>query len=81
MTTGLLQGCSVLVTGGCGMIGSRIAGELRNFDATTVSLDLMDAYPFNYRSFFGADLVYDEIIEGRIEDLSALRVSFQIVIM
>ena len=66
--TGRLAGARVLVTGGCGLIGSRIGSLLRQHGASPVALDRLDAYSFDYATMFGAHDVYDEVLSGSVAD-------------
>ncbi|MFG3438306.1 NAD-dependent epimerase/dehydratase family protein [Nonomuraea sp. NPDC047897] len=50
-----LAGARVLVTGGAGLIGSRIMRLLTALGADAVALDRMDAYPHPVNDLFGLD--------------------------
>lgn len=51
-----LEGATVLVTGGAGLIGSRIVRRLRELGARPLALCTMDAYPPEvYRELFGVE--------------------------
>jgi nucleoside-diphosphate-sugar epimerase len=67
MMTGL-AGARVLVTGGCGLIGSRIGRLLARMGAVPVALDRLDAYQFEYAGLFGALDAYQEIHRGDVAD-------------
>ncbi|MFG3103271.1 NAD-dependent epimerase/dehydratase family protein [Streptomyces sp. NPDC048182] len=64
-----LAGRTVLVTGGAGLIGSRIAACLRRVGARPVSLCTLDAYPRRtYRDLFGVDPTDPNVIVGNIQN-------------
>lgn len=64
-----LAGRTVLVTGGAGLIGSRIAACLRQLGARPISLCTLDAYPrHTYRDLFGVDPADPDVIVGNIQD-------------
>ncbi|WP_328560331.1 NAD-dependent epimerase/dehydratase family protein [Streptomyces coelicoflavus] len=64
-----LVGRTVLVTGGAGLIGSRIADHLRQVGARPISLCTLDAYPRRtYRDLFGVDPADPDVIIGSIQD-------------
>src|SRR5438270_1343343 len=50
-----LAAATVLVTGGCGLIGSRIVRHLARLGATVLVVDTEDAYSFDYPTFFDVD--------------------------
>jgi UDP-glucose 4-epimerase/dTDP-L-rhamnose 4-epimerase len=68
-----VAGARVLVTGGCGLVGSRIGRRLAELGAVPVCLDRMDAYLFDYPGMFGARAVYREIVRGDVTDPDAVR--------
>jgi nucleoside-diphosphate-sugar epimerase len=68
-----LDGARVLVTGGCGLVGSRIGQVLANSGAVGIALDNLDAYPFDYARRFGATDVYDTVVRGDVTDADAVR--------
>lgn len=69
-----LTGRTVLVTGGAGLIGSRIATCLRRVGARPVLLCTLDAYPRStYRDLFGIDLSDRSVIVGNIQNPSVVR--------
>ncbi|CAL9676131.1 UDP-glucose 4-epimerase (plasmid) [Streptomyces sp. enrichment culture] len=62
-----LEGASVLVTGGGGLIGSRIVARMRERGARPIALCTMDAYPpVIYRELFGVDA--SQVVTGDIRD-------------
>ncbi|MEU1021845.1 NAD-dependent epimerase/dehydratase family protein [Streptomyces sp. NPDC005904] len=64
-----LSGRTVLVTGGAGLIGSRITAYLRQLGARPVSLCTLDAYPPHvYRDLFGVDTADSDVIAGDVQD-------------
>ena len=64
---GGLEGATVLVTGGAGLIGSRIVRRLREQGARPIALCTMDAYPpVIYRELFGVDA--SQVVTGDIRD-------------
>jgi nucleoside-diphosphate-sugar epimerase len=72
MSLSELAGRTVLVTGGGGLIGSRLTAQLRRLGARTVSVCKMDAYPERtYRDYFGIrsddpDFIIGDIAEPRL---------------
>ncbi|MQY14243.1 GDP-L-fucose synthase [Streptomyces sp. RB5] len=69
-----LKGSTVLVTGGGGLIGSRIATLLRELGARPLSLCRRDAYPaFVYRELFGVDENDPDVLTGDISDARLVR--------
>lgn len=66
-----LNGARVLVTGGAGLIGSRIGRVLAAHGAQAVALDRLDAYPFDQVEAFGSGDWYAEIIRGDVADPEA----------
>ncbi len=63
-----LAGARVLVTGGCGLIGSRIGQALSRYGAYAVAVDTMDAYSFDYVNAFGAAKVYRKVVRASVAD-------------
>jgi nucleoside-diphosphate-sugar epimerase len=63
-----LDGAEVLVTGGCGMIGSRIVKVLADHGAIVTVLDRLDAYPFDYARRFGSRDVARTVVKGDVCD-------------
>lgn len=68
-----LSGTTVLVTGGGGLIGSRIVSRLRRLGARPLSLCTLDAYPRpTYRSLFGIDTNDPDVLVGDVQDPSVV---------
>ncbi|MFF4795058.1 NAD-dependent epimerase/dehydratase family protein [Streptomyces sp. NPDC001276] len=64
-----LVGRTVLVTGWAGLIGSRIAGYLRQIGARPISLCTLDAYPWHtYRDLFGVDPADPSVVVGNVQN-------------
>lgn len=64
-----LAGRTVLVTGGAGLIGSRIAGYLCQVGARPISLCTLNAYPqHTYRDLFGVDPSAPDVVIGSVQD-------------
>ncbi|MFF3764233.1 NAD-dependent epimerase/dehydratase family protein [Streptomyces sp. NPDC001922] len=64
-----LVGRTVLVTGGAGLIGSRIADCVRQAGGRPISLCLLDAYPrHTYRDLFGVAPAGPDVIVGNIQN-------------
>ncbi|MFC0844211.1 NAD-dependent epimerase/dehydratase family protein [Streptomyces noboritoensis] len=64
-----LAGRTVLVTGGAGLIGSRITARLRELGARPLALCTLDAYPaYVYRDLFGIDTDVPDVIAGDVRD-------------
>lgn len=71
-----LAGKTVLVTGGAGLIGSRIAACLRRLGARPISLCMLDAYPRHiYRDLFGVDPADPDVVVGNIQDSDLVKKS------
>ncbi|TFE48080.1 NAD(P)-dependent oxidoreductase [Streptomyces sp. ICN441] len=69
-----LAGRTVLVTGGAGLIGSRIAAFLRQAGARPLVLCTLDAYPqVTYRDLFGIDPTDPDVIVGDIQNPDVVR--------
>ncbi|WP_433426401.1 NAD-dependent epimerase/dehydratase family protein (plasmid) [Microtetraspora malaysiensis] len=67
-----LIGARVLVTGGAGLVGSRIVHVLTAIGAHPVVLDRMDAYPHSVRGLFGLDETMD-IVLGDVREAATVR--------
>ncbi|MEU6236799.1 NAD-dependent epimerase/dehydratase family protein [Kitasatospora sp. NPDC047058] len=63
-----LQGASVLVTGGGGLVGSRIVAGLDAFGARPVVLDRFDAYPHSVRDRFDVDRHAAQVVLGDVRE-------------
>ncbi len=64
-----LKGATVLVTGGAGLIGSRLCAQLRALGARPLTVCTLDAYPPHvYRDLFGIDPARGDVIKGDIRD-------------
>ncbi|MFD6967717.1 NAD-dependent epimerase/dehydratase family protein [Streptomyces sp. NPDC059949] len=71
---GALAGATVLVTGGAGLIGSRITAQLRDLGAHPVALCTMNAYPQHvYADLFGVRAEDPDVILGDIRDTALVR--------
>ncbi|WP_372406457.1 NAD-dependent epimerase/dehydratase family protein [Streptomyces luteireticuli] len=69
-----LTGRTVLVTGGAGLVGSRIAALLRRLGARPLSLCRLDAYPRHvYRDLFGVDVTAADVVVGDIQNPDIVR--------
>ena len=63
----------VLVTGGAGLIGSRIVIKLLERGASVKVLDNLSAYPFDQPRHFGLERLEVDLISGDIADLKTVR--------
>jgi UDP-glucose 4-epimerase/dTDP-L-rhamnose 4-epimerase len=71
---GALAGATVLVTGGAGLIGSRIIARLRDLGARPMALCAMNAYPAPvYADLFGVRVGNPDVILGDVRDTSLVR--------
>ncbi|MFF0837690.1 MULTISPECIES: NAD-dependent epimerase/dehydratase family protein [unclassified Streptomyces] len=69
-----IAGRTVLVTGGAGLIGSRITSHLRQIGARPIALCTLDAYPrHTYRDLFGVDASDPSVIIGDIQDTALVK--------
>ncbi|MER5357814.1 NAD-dependent epimerase/dehydratase family protein [Streptomyces sp. NPDC002785] len=70
----VLAGSTVLVTGGTGLIGSRITIQLRALGARPVALCTMNAYPEHvYADLFGVHASDPDVVLGDIRDTALVR--------
>lgn len=67
-----LGGARVLVTGGGGLVGSRIVRLLTSIGAEPVVLDRMDAYPHPVRDLFGLD-AGTSLVLGDVREAATVR--------
>ncbi|MFK8908215.1 NAD-dependent epimerase/dehydratase family protein [Streptomyces sp. YS-3] len=64
---------TALITGGAGLIGSRIAARLRELGARPLALCTLDAYPPHvYRDLFGIDTSGPDVITGDVRDTAVV---------
>ncbi|MFJ9343808.1 NAD-dependent epimerase/dehydratase family protein [Streptomyces sp. NPDC101733] len=71
---GALVGATVLVTGGAGLIGSRITNGLRDLGARPVTLCTMNAYPEHvYGDLFGVRAGDPDVVLGDVRDPALVR--------
>lgn len=69
-----LSGATVLVTGGAGLIGSRVTARLRTLGARPVSLCIMNAYPDHvYADLFGVHTSDPDVVLGDVRDTALVR--------
>ncbi|MGW5120418.1 NAD-dependent epimerase/dehydratase family protein [Streptomyces noursei] len=69
-----LRDSRVVVTGGAGLVGSRLTRLLRRVDAEVTVLDRLDAYPDAVHStLFGVDRLGADVVVGDICDREAVR--------
>ncbi|MEU7638827.1 MULTISPECIES: NAD-dependent epimerase/dehydratase family protein [unclassified Streptomyces] len=69
-----LRDSRVVVTGGAGLVGSRVVRLLRRADAEVTILDRLDAYPDAVHStLFGVDRLGADMVVGDIRDREAVR--------
>lgn len=69
-----LRGARVVVTGGAGLVGSRLVGLLRRADAEVTVLDRLDAYPeAAHTALFGVEDLGVKLVVGDICDRAAVR--------
>ncbi|GAA2262845.1 SDR family oxidoreductase [Streptomyces amakusaensis] len=68
-----LSGARVVVTGGAGLVGSRLTALLRGADAEVTVLDRMDAYPDSTHELFGAQKTASRLVVGDIRDRERVR--------
>ncbi|MFB8198802.1 NAD-dependent epimerase/dehydratase family protein [Kitasatospora purpeofusca] len=63
-----LEGATVLVTGGGGLVGSRIVAQLSRAGAHPVVLDRFDAYPHPVRDRFEVDRHAAQVVLGDVRE-------------
>ncbi|MEU1128319.1 NAD(P)-dependent oxidoreductase [Streptomyces sp. NPDC005900] len=69
-----LAGKTVLVTGGAGLIGSRITAHLRSLGARPIALCTLDAYPPQvYRDLFGVREDDPDVLVGDVQNAALVR--------
>ncbi|KUL46136.1 epimerase [Streptomyces sp. NRRL F-4489] len=69
-----LRDSRVVVTGGAGLVGSRLVGLLRRAEAEVTVLDRLDAYPGPvHTTLFGVDRLGADVVAGDICDREAVR--------
>ncbi|GLF92693.1 NAD-dependent epimerase/dehydratase family protein [Streptomyces yaizuensis] len=68
-----LRGSRIVVTGGAGLVGSRLTALLRGVDAEVTVLDRMDAYPDSIHELFGAPRRASRLVVGDIRDRTLVR--------
>ncbi len=68
------DGATVAVTGGGGLIGSRIAVQLRTVGARVIAVGKLDAYPSEvYSDLFGIDTHHPDTVVGDVSDRALIR--------
>ncbi|MFI6986645.1 NAD-dependent epimerase/dehydratase family protein [Embleya sp. NPDC050154] len=68
-----LEGSRVLVTGGGGLVGSRIVALLARVGAAAIVLDRFDAYPHPVRGLFDVDTYAAKVVCGDVRDAVTVR--------
>ncbi|MFD9686917.1 NAD-dependent epimerase/dehydratase family protein [Kitasatospora sp. NPDC001309] len=68
-----LSGASVLVTGGGGLVGSRIVAQLAACGATPIVLDRFDAYPHPVRDLFQVDRHSAQVLLGDVRERATVK--------
>ncbi|MFD7070642.1 NAD-dependent epimerase/dehydratase family protein [Streptomyces sp. NPDC059913] len=68
-----LSGAHVLVTGGGGLVGSRIVALLNQIGARAYVLDRFDAYPHSVRGMFDVDANAAEVVLGDVREAATVR--------
>ncbi|WTU05374.1 NAD-dependent epimerase/dehydratase family protein [Kitasatospora sp. NBC_00070] len=68
-----LDNARVLVTGGGGLVGSRIVAQLSALGAQPVVLDRFDAYPHPVRDRFGVDRHAAQVVLGDVRERATVR--------
>ncbi|MCX4970472.1 NAD-dependent epimerase/dehydratase family protein [Streptomyces sp. NBC_00654] len=68
-----LDGARVLVTGGGGLVGSRIVALLKASGARASVLDRFDAYPHSVRGLFDVDVNAHKVVFGDVREAATVR--------
>ncbi|MFJ7909174.1 NAD-dependent epimerase/dehydratase family protein [Kitasatospora sp. NPDC096204] len=68
-----LTGASVLVTGGGGLVGSRIVAQLAACGAVPIVLDRFDAYPQPVRDLFRVDRHGARVVLGDVRERATVK--------
>ncbi|MYR75025.1 MULTISPECIES: NAD-dependent epimerase/dehydratase family protein [unclassified Streptomyces] len=69
-----LKGTTVLVTGGAGLIGSRITARLKQLGARPIALCNMNAYSEHvYSNVFGVDTTHPDTVIGDVRETVLVR--------
>ncbi|MFJ9411062.1 NAD-dependent epimerase/dehydratase family protein [Streptomyces sp. NPDC101393] len=68
-----LRDARVVVTGGAGLVGSRLVALLRASAAEVTVLDRLDAYPESAHSLFGVETLGADVVVGDICDRDTVR--------
>ncbi|MEU7092593.1 NAD-dependent epimerase/dehydratase family protein [Kitasatospora aureofaciens] len=68
-----LAGASVLVTGGGGLVGSRIVAQLAACGAKPIVLDRFDAYPHPVRDLFRVDQHGARVVLGDVRERATVK--------
>ncbi|MBP0451022.1 NAD-dependent epimerase/dehydratase family protein [Kitasatospora sp. RG8] len=68
-----LAGARVLVTGGGGLVGSRIVAQLAALGAHALVLDRFDAYPHPVRDRFQVDRHAEKVVLGDVRERAAVK--------
>ncbi|MER8103007.1 NAD-dependent epimerase/dehydratase family protein [Kitasatospora sp. NPDC094016] len=70
---GELAGAGVLVTGGGGLVGSRIVAQLAAHGARPIVLDRFDAYPHPVRDLFRVDQYGAQVVLGDVRERATVK--------
>ncbi|MEV0374999.1 NAD-dependent epimerase/dehydratase family protein [Streptomyces sp. NPDC050636] len=68
-----LRDARVVVTGGGGLVGSRLVALLRGADAEVTVLDRLDAYPESAHRLFGVEKLGVDVVVGDVCDRATVR--------
>ncbi|MFJ9696143.1 NAD-dependent epimerase/dehydratase family protein [Kitasatospora sp. NPDC101183] len=68
-----MRDAHVVVTGGGGLVGSRVVALARRAGASVTVLDRFDAYPEDVRELFGLDRLGADLVAGDICDRDTVR--------